>query len=89
LGSRYNWCSHWGDELAVHQVGVMYREMGEMGEMGEGSRSEVRGFRNFELRTSNYGSRLSRISRTRESAGERSRFPLEAILFILLRRLLG
>jgi len=27
--------------------------------MGESSRSEVRGFRNFELRTSNFGSRTS------------------------------
>jgi hypothetical protein len=29
-------------------------------ETGEGSRSEVRGFRNFEPRTSNFGSILSR-----------------------------
>jgi hypothetical protein len=34
----------------------------------EGSRSEVRGFQNFEPRTSNFGSRLSRMSRTSSSA---------------------
>src|SRR5712692_12029020 len=33
------------------------------GETGDGLRSEVRGFRNFEPRTSNFGSRLSRLSR--------------------------
>jgi hypothetical protein len=40
----------------------------EADKKGEGSRSEVRGFRNFELRTQNFESRLSRFSRkSRES----------------------
>jgi len=34
----------------------------------EGSRSEVRGFQNFEPRTSNFGSRLSRMLRTSSPA---------------------
>jgi hypothetical protein len=34
----------------------------------EGSRSEVRGFQNFEPRTSNFGSHLSRMSRTSSPA---------------------
>jgi len=38
-------------------------ETGRMGEMDGGSRSEVRGFQNVEPRTSNFTSRLSRMSR--------------------------
>jgi len=34
-----------------------------MGRMGAGSRSEVRSFRDIEPRTSNFGSRFSRVSR--------------------------
>ena len=37
---------------------------GGMGKTGKGSMSDVRGFRNVEPRTSNFGLRFSRMSRT-------------------------
>jgi len=43
------------------------REAGGTSETGQGSRSEVRGFRNFEPRTLNFGPRLSRMSRASRS----------------------
>jgi hypothetical protein len=43
------------------------------GEMDEGLRSKVRGFRNFELRTQNFESRLSRFSRE-SRANKESRY---------------
>jgi len=49
-------------------IGQSGRAPRETGGTSEGSRSEVRGFRNFEPRTSNFGSRLSRASRFSRSS---------------------
>src|SRR5437899_3954432 len=51
-------------ELSLNET----RETGGTSETRESSRSEVRGFRNCEPRTSNFGSRLSRMSRDSSTA---------------------
>jgi hypothetical protein len=45
------------------EFGLVHERRDKTGGTREGSRSEVPGFQSFEPRTSNFGSRLSRISR--------------------------